>query len=104
VSDWLPDVNACVATVTAAMAAVVEPSQVTAIEAIVRAAMQGFTERFTHYRLNLVESKLRRKSSRLLTERDRVQSLENALRNAGSKSPSHKKKFPASPLPLGPPA
>jgi hypothetical protein len=103
-TEWLPDVNACVATVTQAMSAIVEPTQVAAIEAIVRAAMQGFTERFTHYRLTLVENKLRRKSCRLLTERDRNQSLENALRASGTKSPSHKKKIPSSPLPLGSPA
>jgi hypothetical protein len=47
--EWLRDVAAYCRSVTSALGALVEPAQADAVDAIVRAAMTGFTERFTHY-------------------------------------------------------
>ncbi|MDR1513683.1 MAG: hypothetical protein LBS56_09435 [Propionibacteriaceae bacterium] len=102
-SEWLPDVRGCCDTVVAALAAVVDAPQVAAVQSLVEAAMTGFTERFTQYRLASLEAKLRRKASRLHLERQKTQSLEEALRaRSPICSPSHKKKLPSGNLPLGP--
>jgi hypothetical protein len=77
--------------------ALVEPAHAEAVDAIVRAAMTGFMERFTHDRLVTLENKLRRKSSRLQLEREKTRSLKNSMSEVSPRQP--KKKIASGPIP-----
>jgi hypothetical protein len=78
---------------------VVDESQLGSVETILRAALDGMNSRRIHYRLIMLENKLRRKNSRLQAEREKTRELKAKLKHRSPKPP--KRKIPAGDLPLG---
>jgi hypothetical protein len=98
-ADFLPNIEDLTGRVCGALSAVVEESQLGSVETLVKAALDGMNTNFTNYRLYSLEQKLRRKSSKLQNEREKVRDLKARLQH---RSPTaKKKKIPAGPLPLG---